>query len=120
MRNIVKSAFAHISSVFKQFQVKRFFAVVLVGFLLLNTGVGFADGSKDVTNKIDRLVNQGDSDRPKTVGQWNKEARQTEDAPLQRLKRIGKESAEAVEDFGEMYADTADDSTPDLNNKMNK
>ncbi len=118
MRNIVKSAFASISSGFKQLQVKRFVAVVLVGFLLLSTNVARLDRSEALTNKVDNLVNQNDSDRPKTVGEWNKEARQTEDAPLERAKRIGKESAEAVKDFGQMYGDTAERSTPDLDDNM--
>ena len=120
MKNIVKSASAGIGSVFKQLQVKRFLAVVLVAFLLLTTNVALADNSKVVTDRVEQLVDRNDSDRPKTVGEWNKEARQTEDAPVERLKRIGKESAEAVKDFGEMYGDTAERSTPDLDNNMMK
>ncbi|MGB3759033.1 MAG: hypothetical protein WBA07_22080 [Rivularia sp. (in: cyanobacteria)] len=120
MKNIIKSAIANISFAFKQLQVKSFLAVVLAGFLVLNTSFALSDRSEAVTNKIDNLVNQNDSDRPKTVGEWNKEARQTEDAPLQRVKRIGKESAEAVKDLGEMYGDTAERSTPDLDNNMMK
>ena len=120
MRNIVKSAFASISSGFKQLQVKRFFAVVLVGFLLLTTNVARLDRSEALTNKVENLVDQNDSDRPKTIGEWNKEARQTEDAPLERVKRIGKESAEAVKDFGGMYGDTAERTTPDLDDNMRK
>lgn len=120
MKSIVESAFAGIDYVFKQLQVKRFLAVVLVGFLLLTTNVARADNSKAVTDRVDQLVDRDSSDRPKTIGEWNKEARQTEDAPLERVKRIGKESAEAVKDFGEMYGDTADRSTPDLDNNMMK
>ena len=120
MKNIVKSAFAGMGSVFKQLQVKRFFAVVLAGFLLLNTNVALSDNSKAVTDKVEQLVNQDDSDRPKTVGEWYKDARQTEDAPLERVKKIGKQSAEAVKDFGEMYGDTAERTAPDLDNNMMK
>ena len=120
MKNIIKNAIANISFGFKQLQVKRFFAVVLAGFLVLNTSFALSDRSEAVTDKVDQLVDRNSSDRPKTVGEWNKEARQTEDAPLERVKRIGKESAEAVKDFGEMYADTADRSTPELDNNMMK
>ena len=120
MKNIIKSAIANISFAFKQLQVKRFLTVVLAGLLVLNTSFALSDRSEAVTDRIDQLVDRDSSDRPKTVGEWNKEARQTEDAPLERVKRIGKESAEAVKDFGEMYGDTADRSTPDLDNNMMK
>ncbi|MEB3217331.1 MAG: hypothetical protein VKN72_14025 [Nostocales cyanobacterium 94392] len=120
MKNIINKAVSLSNAVFKQFQVKRFFAVVLVGFLLLNTNLAELNKSQALNNKIDNLVDQNDSDRPKTVGEWNKEARETEDAPIERIKRIGKESAEAVKDFGQMYGDTAEKSTPDLNNNMTR
>ncbi|MEA5597552.1 hypothetical protein [Rivularia sp. UHCC 0363] len=118
MRNVIKSAIANIGVMFKQLQVKQFFAVVLVGFLLLTTNIAGMDRGQALTNKVEQLTDQNNSDRPKTVGEWNKEARQTEDAPLERVKRIGKESAEAVKDFGGMYADTAEKTTPDLDNNM--
>ena len=57
---------------------------------------------------------QNDRDgRPKTTGEWNKEAREVEGSPGERLERIGKQSAEAVKDFGTVYPDTADRSTSD-------
>ncbi|MBF2018250.1 MAG: hypothetical protein IGS23_24255 [Rivularia sp. T60_A2020_040] len=120
MKNIINNAISLIKVVFQQLRVKRFVAVLLVGFLLLTTNVARADYSKEVTNRVDQLVDRNDSDRPKTVGEWNKEARQTEDAPIERIKRIGKESAEAVKDFGGMYADTAEKTTPDLDNNMTR
>ncbi len=107
---------AHISSVLKQLQVKRFLAVVLVGFLVLATNIDQSRSSEAVTKRVDQLVHQNDSQRPKTTGEWNKEARQTEDAPGERLQKIGKESVEAVKDFGKVYPDTANRSTPDLDN----
>lgn len=109
MANLISSTISHISNVLKQFQVKRFLAVALVGFVLLTTNVAAEHGSnKALTNKIDELVHQDDSQRPKTTGDWNKEARETEDAPGERLQRIGKQTAEAVKDFGSVYPDTAE------------
>ena len=110
MTNLISSTISHISNVFKQFQVKRFLAVALVGFLLLTTNVAPErnTNAKALTNKIDELVHQNDSQRPKTTGDWNKEARETENAPGERLQRIGKQSAEAVKDFGSVYPDTAE------------
>lgn len=107
MVNLISSTISHINHVLKQFQVKRFLAVALVGFLLLTTNVAPEHGKKALTNKVDELVHQNDSQRPKTTGEWNKEARETEDAPGERLQRIGKQSAEAVKDFGSVYPDTA-------------
>lgn len=106
MTNLISSAIAHISALLKEFQVKRFVAVVLVGFLVLTTSVNAERGAQAVTKKIDQAVHKDGSDRPKTTGDWNKEARETEDAPGERAQRIVKESAEAVKDFGSLYPDT--------------
>ncbi|WP_017318124.1 hypothetical protein [Mastigocladopsis repens] len=106
MINLISRAIAHINSLLNQFQVKRFLAVVLVGFVVLTTSVSNESSSKVLTKKIDQAVHQGDSDRPKTTGEWNKEARETEDAPGERLQKIAGESAEAVKDFGKLYPDT--------------
>ncbi|BAZ11766.1 hypothetical protein NIES4071_35920 [Calothrix sp. NIES-4071] len=108
MANFISNTTAHISNVLKGLQVKRFLAVVLVGFLVMTTNVAPQNNSKALTNKIDDIVHQNDSQRPKTTGEWNKEARETEDAPGERLQRIGKQSAEAVKDFGTVYPDTAE------------
>ncbi|MUG91128.1 hypothetical protein F7734_00870 [Scytonema sp. UIC 10036] len=106
MTNPISRAIAHISAFLKEFQVKRFVAVVLVGFLVLTTSVNADRGTQAVTKRVDQAVRQDTSDRPKTTGEWNKEARETEDAPGERVQRIAKESAEAVKDFGSLYPDT--------------
>lgn len=108
MTNLISKAIANISSVLNQFQVKRFLAVVLVGFLVLTTNVANESGSKALTNRINQALDQNDSQRPKTTGEWNREARETEGAPGERLKRIAGQSAEAVKDFGSLYPDTAE------------
>ncbi len=71
------------------------------------------DDPKAVTKEIDQVVHRNRSDRPKTTGEWNKE--KAEDAPLsKRVKQIGKESKEAIKDFGKMYPDTAERSAEAL------
>jgi hypothetical protein len=70
----------------------------------------------DMADKNRDRIHQNDSDRPKTTGEWNREARETEGEPGERAKRIGKESAEAVKDFGSMYTDTAKRSANELRN----
>ncbi|NMG10726.1 hypothetical protein [Brasilonema sp. UFV-L1] len=107
MINLISRAVAHINSVLNQLQVKRFLAVVLAGFLVLTTNVANEGSSKAVTSKVNQALQQNDSQRPQTTGEWNKEARETEDAPGERLKRIAGQSAEAVKEFGSLYPDTA-------------
>lgn len=60
-----------------------------------------------VVDRVKDTLKQDDSDRPKTTGQWMREARQTEGEPGNRLERIAKETGEAVKDFGQVYPDTA-------------
>lgn len=107
MINLVSKAFAQISSLVNQLQVKRFFAVALVGFLLLTTNVANERSSQGLTNRVNQALERNSSDRPQTVGEWNKEARETQGAPGERAKRIVGQSAEAVKDFGKVYPDTA-------------
>jgi hypothetical protein len=107
MINLISKAFAHISSLVNQLQVKRFFAVVLAGFLVLTTNVAHESSAKALTNKVNQALEQNDSQRPQTVGEWNKEARETQGAPGERAKRIVGQSAEAVKDLGKVYPDTA-------------
>jgi hypothetical protein len=118
MTNLFSKVINHIKFLFQEFQVKRFFAIALVGFLVLTTSlnstIDSGRSSDAVTRRLDRVVHQDDADRPKTTGEWNREARQTEDAPGERAKRIAKESGEAVKQFGSVYPDTAKRSANDL------
>lgn len=107
MANLTSRVSTHINSFFKELQVKRFLAVVLVGFLLLTTNIATGRSAQASTEGVREQINQNDSQRPKTVGQWQQEARETEGSPGERLKKIGKESAEAVKDFGSNYVEGA-------------
>jgi hypothetical protein len=120
MKNLIAGAVAYISSVLKSLQVKQLIAVAFVGVLLLTTNVALGNDSKSATREVDKIVHQNDSDRPKTTGEWNKEARETEGAGGERLKRIAKESKEAVKDFGSVYPDTAERSADSAQNKADK
>lgn len=107
MTNLFSKLISAVTSIFGTLQVKRFLAMALVGVLLLTTNVDPNRNAQATINKIDQTLNQSNSDRPKTTGEWNAEAQ--EDANLgDRVKQIGKESAEAVKDFGKMYPDTAE------------
>ena len=116
MKNLISSAITQVSSLLNQLQVKRFLAVVLVGFIFLTTNAQPSNAtSKAISDRINTVAHQNDSDRPKTTGEWNREAREINSADGEgRLQRIAKESTEAVKDFGGLYPDTADRSASDL------
>lgn len=120
MANLFTKAINSIKSVFREFEIKRLFAITLVGFLVLTTGLNSSIESgrsaNNVTRRLDKVVHQDNADRPKTTGEWNKEARQTEDAPVERAKRIAKESGEALKQWGSVYPDTAKRSANDIQN----
>ncbi|MDZ8186873.1 MAG: hypothetical protein RMX96_18730 [Nostoc sp. ChiSLP02] len=114
MTNLISNAIAHISSALKGLQVKRFFAVVLVGFLVLTTNVTSGNNNQNLGERVRQQVQQDDARRPKTTGQWNREARETEGAPGERLKKIGQESAEAFKQFGSGYVEGAKNTASDV------
>ena len=88
MTNIVSRAITGISSLLKKVQVMRFLSVVLVGFLLLTTNVAQDRNTKAVTRKIDEVTHQDNSQRPKTMGEWQQEAQETKGDPGERVNKI--------------------------------
>ena len=108
MINFISGIFTHISSWLQKFQVKRFLTVVLVGSLLLTTGLSERNNNSNLTNQVDRAIHQDNSQRPKTTGEWQAEAQATENAPGERIQRIAGESADAVKDWASLYPDVAD------------
>ena len=100
MKNLISSAFVQINSWFQGFQTQRFFAVVLVGFLVLTPNLAALGNNK-------ALAKEGESVRPTTTNEWYEEARETEDAPGERLQNIAEESAQAIKQFGSVYPETA-------------
>ncbi|WP_392534379.1 hypothetical protein [Nostoc sp. C117] len=105
MTNLISKTIGQIGSLLKGLQIKSFLAVVLVGFLVLTTNIASADNNKALKERVREQVQQDDSQRPKTIGQWNREARETEGSPGQRLQKIGEESAEAFKQFGSGYVE---------------
>ncbi|MBD2409832.1 hypothetical protein FACHB389_10320 [Nostoc calcicola FACHB-389] len=114
MTNLISQATNHISSLLKGLQVKRFLAVVLVGFLVLTTNMASGYSNQDLGERVRQQVQQDDSRRPKTTGEWNKEARETEGSPGKRLQKIGEESAEAFKQFGSGYVEGAQKTARDI------
>ena len=105
---------ANVKLFFSSFQLKQVIPTVLMGFLLMTSIVDSNLSPKAVTKEIDKVIHQDKEQRPKTTQEWNKQSRETEDKPGERIKRIEKQSVEAVKDFGSMYSDTAQRSASDL------
>ncbi len=116
MINLISRTLSHISSLLKGLQIKGFLAVVIVGFLMLTTNVAYGQNDKPLSERVREQVEQNDSQRPKTVGEWNKEARETEGSPGKRLQKIGEESAEAFKEFGSGYVEGAQETADDVGN----
>lgn len=107
MIDLIANTTTFISDVLKKLQVQRFLAVVLVGFLFLTTNIDSGRNNKGLPQQIDEIAHDRDSVRPKTTREWEKERRETENSPGERLERIGKESAKAFEEFGSGYVEGA-------------
>lgn len=114
MTNLISRAVAHITSLLKGLQVKQLFTVVFAGFLLLTTNVDPGKNDQALPANLRDRIDQNNADRPKTTGQWNREARETEDDLGERVKRIGKESAEAFKEFGSGYVKGAEKTADDV------
>ncbi|MEH1832615.1 MAG: hypothetical protein V7L29_11165 [Nostoc sp.] len=114
MINLIYRTVGHISSLLKGLQVKSFLAVVLVGFLVLTTNVSYGDKDKGLGERVREQVEQDDAQRPRTIGEWNKEARETKGSLGKRLEKIGKESAEAFKQFGSGYVEGAQKTASDV------
>jgi len=114
MKNLISRATAHITSLINGLQVKRFLAIVLVGFILLTTNVDSGQNNKALAKQVRKEAHKIDSVRPKTTNEWYEEARETEDSPGERLENIAEESAQAFKEFGAIYPDTAKRTAPVL------
>ncbi len=114
MIHLISQAINRISSVLKTIQVKSFLTSVLLGAILLTNGVSSsAANGKTAADVLGSDVVENNPERPTTTREWRQEARRTEDAPLERAKEIGKETGEALKDFGGLYPDVAERTVPD-------
>lgn len=110
MIHSIGQAIERLSSLLKSVQIKSFLATCLMGLILLTSNVNYKDKDRSLSDRIFG----SDNERPVTTRQWNEKARETEDAPLERTKEIGKESGQALKEFTEVYPDTAKRSAPDI------
>jgi hypothetical protein len=122
MISLINSLIFPFTTWFRRFQIKHLLSLVLIGCLLM-TNTACASPSAATNNplkqKVDAAIEKNDSPRPKTTGEWNQEARETENAPGKRLQKIAQESKAAVKEFGEVYPNTAEKSANSLNQDIN-
>jgi hypothetical protein len=111
MIHLISQAINQISSLLKKIQIKSFLTTALLGVILLTSGVN-SYASND-PNNINSKIFEGNSDRPTTTREWKQEARNTDNAPIERAKEIGKETKRALKDFGKVYPDVAERTLPD-------
>jgi predicted PurR-regulated permease PerM len=107
-----------IDSVLRAIKIKRAFAFLLASVMIVGTfapaSAMAAQNSSMTQRETQNLLDDDDSDRPKTTREWKAEARETSDQPLERTKRIVEETADAVQDWAELYPDVAERSIPAL------
>ncbi|MBW4579743.1 MAG: hypothetical protein KME42_09250 [Tildeniella nuda ZEHNDER 1965/U140] len=120
MTNLISRSIDRIASLLKGLQVKQLLTVVFVGFLLLTTNVDPGKNDQSLPATLRDRINQNDADRPKTTGQWNREAREVEGNPGERFKRIGKETGEAFKEFGSGYVKGAEKTAGDVQSGVDR
>lgn len=113
MVTLISNAIASVRSFFKAIQAQTVL-VVMLSFLLLTSNA--VPNHNEALGKAvrDRVHQTDQADRPKTTGEWNREARETDGKPRERLSRIAKESGEAFKQFGSGYVDGAKETAQDL------
>lgn len=98
-------------------RIGKLLPILLIGVVLLTTNVDRGISEQKLGKVVDQDIHQDNEKRPKTTGEWNKQSRETEGKPGERLKRVGEQSAEAVKDFGSVFPDTAKRSAIELESK---
>lgn len=98
-------------------QLQHIVAASFVGLLLLSTSVDTADLPASTKTMLNDMIARGEEGRPVTTGQWQAENEKLQGKPAKQVKRIAKESADAVGEMGEIYPGNAKTLTPGLENK---
>lgn len=121
MKTVVSTFITSIASVFawlKDWQINRVFAIVLAGFLLLSSNANYAQNDQSLGERMRERIQQADqnSERPKTMGQWENEVEG--DVPLgERVHNTIRDSAEAFNQFGKEYSVGAQESARNVKDK---
>jgi len=124
MANWFSNAIDRIKSLLNGFQAKQFFAVVLVGVLLLTTNTNveknaYAQGdNKASADRVLQDAQENSSPRPKTMREWEKDSRETVGNPGERYRKIGEQTGAAFKEFGGGYVEAIKDSAKDATDSV--
>jgi hypothetical protein len=114
MLHLFSQTINYLNSLLKKIQIKSLLTTTLLGVILLTSGVSsYATNGAGSPDKIDSRIFEGNPERPTTTREWKQEARNTDNQPIKRAKEIGKETKEAVKDFGKLYPNVAERTAPD-------
>ncbi|MEL7358449.1 MAG: hypothetical protein AAFN40_18040 [Cyanobacteria bacterium J06560_6] len=105
-----------ICSAFKALQLQKIVSVAIVGMLLLTTSVDNADLNDSTKAMLNDMIARGENGRPVTSAQWKAENEKLEGEPGKRVKRIAKETGDAVEEMAEIYPGNAKSVLPGMSN----
>lgn len=121
MISLISKTISKIGYFINKFQVKQFLPIVLVGLMMLATSGSPSLSNPELSTKksidrVDKLVQKGNPERPKTTGEWDEQAEEVKGRTGEAMKRIGEQSADAIKEFGSMYGDVAERSSAELRN----
>ncbi len=97
-------------------KLQRFAAIAFVGLFLLTTSVDSADLQPSTKAMLNDMIARGADGRPVTTGQWQAENESLQGKPGKQAKRIVKESADAIDEMGDIYPDNAKTVLPGMKN----
>jgi len=114
---MMKTFFTRLGSVLKGFQLRQLFAALMVGLVLIMASANKATPvltslAPDVKADLAKVTEQGETERPRTTGQWQAEKESLEGKPLQAAQRMAKEAADAAGDMADIYVQNAKTLTP--------
>lgn len=112
----MKAILTRISTALSSIQWQQILATCCVAVILLTTQIAKADLDTGVQNRLDKITAKGEDGRPRTSAQWQAENEALKGQPGEKLKRIGKESADAIEEMAEIYPQNAKTLTPGVDN----
>lgn len=114
------TAFSMLTKQIKRFQfgqqLQSFVAIAFVGLVLLTTSVDNSSLNSSTKTMLNDMIARGENGRPVTSAQWKAENEALEGQPGERVKRIAKESGDAVEEMGEIYPGNAKSVIPGMSN----
>lgn len=118
MSSLIFGAIAKVGTLLNRLYIKQFLPMILVGLMLLTTNVDPDLPSQATVDRLDAMMKQEDPQRPKTTAEWEQQARETKGQPVEKLKRIGEQSADAIKEFGGMYPEVAKRSATELRDSI--